>query len=168
MAHRIVLVDDDEYTLRVLAYNLTHQGYEVACASDGEAAWQMIAQAPPDLLVTDWALPELDGLGLLARIGATPATADIPIILISGEELLFSLEHVQDRLGIVALMSKPVDPHELSALIGRTLRGAAPPKSPCDEETLSAVVNAGEVQRQLETLAAWVGHVCNDVRSVPQ
>lgn len=59
---RLLVVEDDQTLLDTLAYNLTNEGYEVTCASDGIAALNLAREQPPDLILLDLMLPELDGL----------------------------------------------------------------------------------------------------------
>jgi signal transduction histidine kinase len=88
LAARILVVDDNadmrEYLTRVLARDWT-----VETAVDGEAALAAVRSHRPDVILTDVMMPKLDGFGLIARLRATEATADIPVIVLSaraGEE----------------------------------------------------------------------------------
>jgi PAS domain S-box-containing protein len=85
---RVYLVDDNrdmrEYLERLLSEN-----YEVATFEDGDQALTAILESPPDLVLTDVMMPKLDGFGLLKHLRENPATASIPVILLSaraGEE----------------------------------------------------------------------------------
>jgi CheY-like chemotaxis protein len=83
----LVLVVDDEPSFRfLLRVTFESAGYEVTEAGDGEAALAEVASAPPDLISTDYMMPLLDGGGLIRRLRLDPATAAIPIIMISNSE----------------------------------------------------------------------------------
>lgn len=87
-AHRI-LVADDNADLRAYLQRLLSPHYAVTTAVDGIDALHKAFAAPPDLVLTDVMMPELDGFGLLARLRADERTRTIPILLLSaraGEE----------------------------------------------------------------------------------
>lgn len=81
-----VLVVDDEAPLRKLvAVALRRGGYDVTLAADGREALARVAAATPDLIVSDVMMPGMDGLELLARLPANPATRAIPLILLTAK-----------------------------------------------------------------------------------
>ncbi len=65
---KVILVDDDPTMLRLLSKWLGKAGYDVRCAADGKAALEAIKEDPPDFLVTDWEMPEMDGLQLCREV----------------------------------------------------------------------------------------------------
>jgi CheY-like chemotaxis protein len=80
-----ILVVDDEPDLRAIARRvLERAGHEVREAGDGQAALDLVGQSPPDLILTDIMMPLMDGYELIRRIQADPATAEIPILAMSG------------------------------------------------------------------------------------
>lgn len=81
-ARRILVVDDDPDMRHLLFHLLRAEGYRVACAVDGEAAWDALAASSFDAMITDNDMPRLDGLGLLRRVRA--GSSRLPVILISG------------------------------------------------------------------------------------
>lgn len=80
-----VLVAEDDPDLReLLTLRLSSSGYEVLAAEDGSRAldlWRTAGPPPPAVVVTDWAMPKLDGVELARRIRADPRAGSIPIIL---------------------------------------------------------------------------------------
>lgn len=77
-----VLIVDDEADLRfVLRFALEDAGHAVVEASNGRAALEQIADAPPDVIVTDLMMPVMTGSELIAHLRADPATAAIPIVV---------------------------------------------------------------------------------------
>ncbi|SKC46543.1 Response regulator receiver domain-containing protein [Paraburkholderia hospita] len=79
----ILLVDDDVKILRPLRVILETEGYDVLTAEHGEAAMAVTAFARPDLIVTDWMMPGVDGAELCRRVRANPATAGIPVVVLT-------------------------------------------------------------------------------------
>jgi signal transduction histidine kinase len=104
---RVLAVDDEPNNLVLLERVLRRQ-YRVMCVNTGQEALDMLVQAPFDLILLDIMMPEMDGLQTLQRVRANPATADIPVILIS------ALAEAQDvarglELGANDYIIKPID-----------------------------------------------------------
>jgi CheY-like chemotaxis protein len=78
----ILVVDDDPAVRGTVALVLESAGYRVGCAADGEAGWDAVCSARPDLLITDHEMPKLTGLELLRRVRA--GSRHLPAIMISG------------------------------------------------------------------------------------
>jgi DNA-binding response OmpR family regulator len=113
MARRVLLCDDEIHILRAAEFKLRRAGYDVRIAADGQEAWEMIEQDPPDLLVTDCQMPRLDGLGLTRRIREHPATQSLPVVMLTAKG--FELDHaeVASKWGVAVVMPKPFSPREL-------------------------------------------------------
>ncbi|CAB3776646.1 Alkaline phosphatase synthesis transcriptional regulatory protein PhoP [Paraburkholderia ultramafica] len=79
--HSILLVDDEPEILAAWRLILEGAGYEVGCASNGAEAVARIASRVPDLIVTDWMMPIMDGAELCCRLRAMPQLADVPILV---------------------------------------------------------------------------------------
>ncbi len=108
----------------------TRAGFEVACARDGQEAWEQIAIAPPDLLVTDLQMPRMDGLELVRRVRANAATRDLPILMLTAKGFEIPTLDIQRDLGVLAVLAKPFSPRELVQRIGAVLGLPAPPEPP--------------------------------------
>ena len=80
---KILLVDDSKPILHENERVLHKAGYEVVCAEDGESALKLAHEEKPDLILLDMILPKLSGPEVLARLKKDPATADIPVIVLS-------------------------------------------------------------------------------------
>ena len=80
---RILIVDDVPANIRVLVQALLPQ-YDVRVATNGQDALEAVANAPPDLILLDVAMPDPDGHEVCRRLKADPASSDIPVIFISG------------------------------------------------------------------------------------
>jgi PleD family two-component response regulator len=79
----VLVVDDDESTCDALQRLLSRMGYAARCARSGRDALDVAEAARPDVIVLDWMMPEMDGLEVLRRLRATPATKDVPVLLYS-------------------------------------------------------------------------------------
>jgi len=79
----ILVVDDTEANLRVLGPLLRAEGWAVAAATSGAQALELIARRPPDLILLDVMMPEMDGFEVCRRLRANPATHDLPILFIT-------------------------------------------------------------------------------------
>lgn len=118
---QILVIDDDPTMRLVLKRNLAAQGHEVALASDGETGWAMAQTLRPALVISDWMMPGLDGLGVCARIRSSPALATTFFVLLT------SRDQLQDRVrgldsGADDFLVKPIDPSELQARVRAGLR----------------------------------------------
>jgi CheY-like chemotaxis protein len=81
-----ILVVEDEPDLRFIVRRvLARAGHEVTEAGDGAAALTVVQQSSPDLVVTDIMMPVMDGVQLVRALRANPATAAIPILVVSGD-----------------------------------------------------------------------------------
>jgi CheY-like chemotaxis protein len=79
----ILVAEDEHSSLEVLVLLLEAEGYEVVAVEDGEKALAQLRVQPIDLVVSDYMMPRLDGLGLCAAMLDDPALASIPVILMS-------------------------------------------------------------------------------------
>ena len=119
-----ILVAEDSSTVRgLVGARLSADGYEVIEAEDGEEAVALARSQGPDLIVLDKMMPKLDGFEVVRRLRENPATAEIPIIMLTDrtgeEDVLQGLD-----LGVEDYMPKPFSPLELSARIKRALQRA--------------------------------------------
>src|SRR5437667_204995 len=85
MNARVLLCDDEVHILRAAEFKLARAGYAVQCVPDGQAAWEAINRQRPELLITDFQMPRLDGLQLLARLRGDPALRDLPVIVLTAK-----------------------------------------------------------------------------------
>lgn len=108
---RTVLVVDDSATLRrIVESALEAAGWTVWSASHGQQALDELAAraTAPDLVITDWNMPVLDGLGLLRALRADPAYAGLPILVLTTDTDDASKEAAR-QAGATGWLSKPVD-----------------------------------------------------------
>ena len=79
--YSILLVDDEPEILAAWRLILESEGYEVRCASNGAEAFASVVAHVPDLIVTDWMMPVMDGAELCRRVRSTPQLVDVPILV---------------------------------------------------------------------------------------
>jgi DNA-binding response OmpR family regulator len=123
MKKRILLCDDEAHIVRAAEFIFKRAGYDVVCAMDGQEGWERICEQQPDIVVTDCQMPRLSGLGLAEKIRQTPATADLPIIMLSAKGFELSSQELRAHYGICCLVGKPFSPRELFARVEAVLQG---------------------------------------------
>ncbi len=120
----VMVVEDDADIRELLRYNLAQEGHTVEEAADGDQALKLIERRVPDLLVLDLMMPGMPGLELCRKLRAAPATATLPILIVTakGEEVdrILGLE-----MGADDYVVKPFSPREVVARIKALLRRAA-------------------------------------------
>ncbi len=79
----ILVADDESHILNVVSLKLTNAGFTVFTAVDGQEALELATAQRPDLLITDYHMPQLSGLELCQRLRQNPATAGIPTIMLT-------------------------------------------------------------------------------------
>ncbi|MBE9180338.1 response regulator [Oculatella sp. LEGE 06141] len=108
----ILIVDDSPDNLRVLSNTLLEQGYEVRCVKSGSMALIGVQASPPDLILLDIRMPNMDGYEVCQRLKLNPQTQHIPIIFLSA--LNDVLDKVKAfRVGGVDYITKPFQPEEV-------------------------------------------------------
>ena len=116
----VLVVDDTPANIHVIK-GILQRDYKIKAATSGEKALQIAAKSPPpDLILLDVMMPEMDGYEVCRRLKAEPATANIPVVFVTG--------HADDEerakglaLGAAAYVTKPVEPEELLANVARCL-----------------------------------------------
>jgi diguanylate cyclase (GGDEF)-like protein len=124
----VLVVDDDVDIARFIEINLRLEGFDVRVEHDGEAAEAAIEESTPDIVLLDVMMPRVDGVELCRRLRSNPATANLPVIMLTAKSL--SADKV---LGLTAgaddYIIKPFDPMELVARVKTTLRRASEMRS---------------------------------------
>ena len=117
---RILVVDDDAPSVKMISFLLREEGYTVLTASNGPAALDIVEREAPDLVILDVMMPHMDGLEVCRRIRRT---MQVPILILSAKG------ETADRVvgldvGADDYLSKPFDPTELLARVRAVLRRA--------------------------------------------
>jgi CheY-like chemotaxis protein len=126
-SQRVLVVDDDFNSRALCSINLLLEGLEVLEAEDGHRGLAQALLEQPDLVVTDVAMPGLNGFELAEALRLDDSTAQIPLIFLSGEHDAAN-EARAHSLGALAYVTKPFDPPEFAKLVSGALarRGARP------------------------------------------
>jgi CheY-like chemotaxis protein len=111
----ILIVDDDEAIRELLTVVLREEGYEATGATSVEAIRAALAR-PPDLILSDWLMPELDGPHLAALFRAVPALASTPLVIMTAFAARLAEAHFR-AYTIAHVLRKPFDVDELLAVV---------------------------------------------------
>jgi DNA-binding response OmpR family regulator len=120
-ARNIIIVEDDEDIADSIRYNLEREGFRVRVAATGEDALDLILNGPPSLILLDLNLPQMSGLEICRRLRAEPATAKVPILMLTAR-----VEETDKVLGLNIgaddYITKPFSMRELIARVNAALR----------------------------------------------
>jgi diguanylate cyclase (GGDEF)-like protein len=146
MNERILIVDDDPDILQFVRMNLELEGFVVGTAEGGALALEAAKNTPPDLVLLDIMMPEMDGLTVLRRLRTMPATMNVAVILLTAKAL------AEDRvkgldLGADDYITKPFDLEELVARVKTVLRRAQAMR---DLSPLTGLPGNFRISRELE------------------
>lgn len=124
MPEKILIVDDDLDTLKLVGLMLQRQGYEIIAANSGGQGLTKAASEQPDLMLLDVMMPDMDGYEVTRRVRGDPALAHIPIIMFTAKTM------VNDKVagfeaGVDDYLTKPTHPAELSAHVKAVLGRAS-------------------------------------------
>ncbi len=133
MAEKILIVDDDLDTVRLVGLMLERQGYQINAASSGQQALEIVRKDKPDLILLDLMMPEMDGISIARQLRASPETQDIFIVVFSAKN------QIEDKLesfeaGADDYLTKPIQPRELVAHVKAVLKRSGMLKLPVIEE----------------------------------
>jgi DNA-binding response OmpR family regulator len=117
---RILVVNDERDLVELCQVILEEVGHQVTTLTNGAKAVELAEHDPPDLIALDWVLGRLTGEDVLRALRANPATAHIPILLLSA---LPDLEARAGVLGADGALGKPFGEDELVRAVGRLLPG---------------------------------------------
>ena len=104
---KVLVVDDDPAILEICSDLLQTEGYTVSVATNGQQALEQIRTDPPQVILMDIMMPVLDGVEACRQVKANPATAEIPVVLMSARTNL--TRQSQDLASADALVAKPFD-----------------------------------------------------------
>jgi two-component system KDP operon response regulator KdpE len=130
MVERVLVVDDDETIRRTLRINLRARGYEVEVVASGRDALSTVEDAPPDLVILDLGLPDLDGVEVLRRLRRT---SRVPVVVLSARQQSDDKVEALDE-GADDYVTKPFGMDELMARVRSALR-----RGGADGEALAAI-----------------------------
>ncbi len=126
----VLVVDDSRDTRRVLSMALELSGYRVSVAGNGMEALEILLQQPHDMVLTDLWMPNMDGAELVRLLRLNPATAAMPIVLMTAS----CPPQLRDSVAVDAFMTKPFEFEPLLKLLASLRR--APPMQPASNDAL--------------------------------
>ena len=123
----ILSVDDEQDVTDLVQFHLTRAGYEVMTAANGREALACVSNRRPDLILLDLMLPDIDGFGVCEILRREPATAAIPVVILTAWATT-DARSLGLELGALDYLTKPFSPRELTARVKRllSLRSSAP------------------------------------------
>lgn len=120
MGKRILVVDDDKAIQKILQTRLTHEGYQVSCANNGQEALERIARQKPDLIISDVMMPVMNGFEFYKQVKSKEETKPIPVLIFT------SYPEMSDSflvIGADAFVAKPFHPDEVLYRMRQLLSG---------------------------------------------
>lgn len=126
---KILIVDDERPTVRIIEVNLERAGYEVIKAYDGVEALEQVKEHQPDMVVLDVMMPRMDGFEVLKHLQDDPRYRSIPVIMLTCKD--------QDAdifkgwaSGVSSYLTKPYNPRELLVHVERIFQSLDEPDEP--------------------------------------
>jgi len=136
MAEKILIIDDDVDTLRLVGLMLQRQGYEISAASNGSQGLAKALEERPDLILLDVMMPDMDGYEVARRLRKNPATQTVPILMFTAKTQLDD-KVTGFEVGADDYLTKPTHPTELQSHVKALLA-----RSSQKEKDASEVVTA--------------------------
>jgi len=161
MAEKILIVDDDLDTLRLVGLMLQRQGYQIIAATNGEQGLAKAEEESPDLVLLDIMMPDLDGYEVARRLRKNAKTAHIPIMMFTAKTQLDD-KVAGFEVGADDYLTKPTHPSELQAhvkaLLARSVKGRQTlPTSPLDQHAYTVGILSARGGLGVSTLAVNLG-----------
>jgi CheY-like chemotaxis protein len=122
---RIVVADDEEDIVRLVAFVLRRRGYTVLEARTGEEALDLIRRERPDLAVLDLRMPGMDGLQVMRALAADETVEPLPLIMLSASAQQAEIEAGLSA-GVAAYVAKPFTPQHLAGVVADVLAEHGP------------------------------------------
>ena len=117
MSLSIHVCDDEPHIVLAVSLKFRKAGFEVSSAADGQAAWEVIQQEQPQVVISDLQMPRMDGLGLVQKMRSDPSCQNVPVILLTAKGFEIDAEELREEFGVQAVICKPFSPRQLLALV---------------------------------------------------
>lgn len=141
MNERILVTDDEAHISRAIEFKLAKAGYQVRCAADGEEAWLQLRTFRPQLLITDYQMPRLNGLQLIERLRACDDFRALPVILLTAKGFELPLAETRVQWDLADILLKPFSPRQILARVAELLSPAQAGHLPTRVEVNHAICN---------------------------
>ena len=161
MAEKILIIDDDVDTLKLVGLMLQKQSYQIVAASDGLQGLEKAETENPDLILLDVMMPGMDGYVVAKRLRANPLTANTPILMFTAKTQLDDKVNGFEA-GADDYLTKPTHPSELNAhvkaLLSRTAKGkAAASPTPAEKSAFTIGILSPRGGQGVSTVAVNLG-----------
>jgi len=133
MSDKILIVDDDLDTLRLVGLMLQRQGYQISAATNGQQGLDKAFEENPDLILLDVMMPDMDGYEVTRRLRQNPSTVNTPILMFTAKTQLDD-KVTGFEVGVNDYLTKPTHPSELQARV-KTLLARISEKKPVSSST---------------------------------
>ncbi len=120
---KILITEDDVCQMEILEFRFSQQGFQVIKAQTGQQAMELAAQHLPDAILMDVDLPDMSGMALCRKLTDAEATADIPIVILSGSTDQDIVRQARSA-GSSFFLHKPFDPTALLLLVKQAIDDA--------------------------------------------
>lgn len=120
---KVMVVDDDSMARKILQVTLNGKGFEVIEATNGAEGLRIAYNENPDFIITDYMMPELDGLGLVRALKSNPKLSSIPVIMLTSKDEAESEIELMDA-GVDDYLTKPANAQRLLARMGRLIKNS--------------------------------------------
>jgi len=119
---KVLVIDDEQFFIDIIVDTLRKRNFKVLQALNGKMGCEVAERYLPDVIITDWDMPVMDGIQTIEWLKNNPATRMIPVIMATGK--MTSVENLESALnaGAYDYIRKPIEPIELVARINSTLR----------------------------------------------
>lgn len=118
----LIIIDDEEDILDLLAYNFAREGFEVKTFERAGPALRFLHERKPDMILCDWMMPEMDGLELCRMVKGDLAMADIPFVMVTCRSERAAIKQALSA-GVTDFIVKPVRLQELVSRVRDLLGG---------------------------------------------
>src|SRR5688500_5802213 len=151
MSKRLLVVDDEPNLLRAVAACLKAEAYEVSTARSGHDALMQLAEAVPDLIISDIRMPGMDGYKLARQLRGSPRTALVPIVFLTAKDE--TADRIEGfRAGVDAYLTKPFEHDELIAVVNAIINRVERTHSQIARLVSSGIAEKAPVSIQDEAL----------------
>ena len=116
MSQKILIIDDDLDTLRLVGLMLQRQGYQISAATNGQQGLEKAFEEDPDLILLDVMMPDMDGYEVTRRLRSNPSTLETPILMFTAKTQLDD-KVIGFEVGANDYLTKPTHPSELQARV---------------------------------------------------
>src|SRR6266545_5007760 len=132
MSEKILIIDDDLDTLRLVGLMLQRQGYQISAATNGQQGLEKAFDEDPDLILLDVMMPDMDGYEVTRRLRQNPSTLDTPIMMFTAKTQLDD-KVIGFEVGANDYLTKPTHPSELQARVKTLLSRGSDRKTNADQ-----------------------------------